>query len=189
MVGKSSHRAHTATLETVPILFGIVATRRSATARRRATSSSPRWPQSFERSVWHDVHGFGTPSRFVATGDTNSKVWLRTLTLPTVRATSGMWHAAHLLPSLPAGAEPGFAERHAHLAATNWPEAILGDFSTPMLRVLFDRPMRGTVVVRLPRESARTRFRVRAPRVRRPQLSGGRQDSRWSTSASTSPLS
>ena len=50
------------------------------------------------RSVWHDVQGFGTPSRLVVTGEMNLKVWLRTLTFPTVRAMAGMWHATQRLP-------------------------------------------------------------------------------------------
>jgi hypothetical protein len=36
--------------------------------------------QSGMRSVWHEVQAFGTPSRFVVTGEMNLKVWLRTLT-------------------------------------------------------------------------------------------------------------
>ena len=58
--------------------------------------------QAADRSVWHDVHGFGTPYRSDTAGEMNLKVWLRTLTSPTVRAMRGMWHAAHRLPSLSA---------------------------------------------------------------------------------------
>ena len=56
--------------------------------------------QSGMRSAWHDVQAFGTPSLFVMTGEMNLKVWLRTLTLPTVRAISGIWHATQRLPVL-----------------------------------------------------------------------------------------
>jgi hypothetical protein len=58
---------------------------------------------SIERSVWQDVHGFGTPYRSVMAGEMNLKVWFRTLTFPTVRALSGIWQAAQRLPSLLAG--------------------------------------------------------------------------------------
>jgi hypothetical protein len=46
--------------------------------------------QSGMRSAWHEVQAFGTPSLFVVTGEMNLKVWLRTFTLPMVRAIGGM---------------------------------------------------------------------------------------------------
>ena len=46
--------------------------------------------QSVFRSVWQDVHGFGTLNWSVVDGVTNLNVWLRTFTLAIVTDVFGM---------------------------------------------------------------------------------------------------
>ena len=50
---------------------------------------------SFVRSRWQVVHGFGMPYLAVSEGEIKRNVWLRTFTFEIVRAICGIWQSTH----------------------------------------------------------------------------------------------
>ena len=57
--------------------------------------------QAVVLSVWHVVHGSGIFNRSAEAGGMNLKVWLRTITSPSICAIFGMCQATHSLPADP----------------------------------------------------------------------------------------
>src|SRR3982751_1693173 len=67
--------------------------------RSHFLSSSP--AQALLRVLWQATHAFGTLLCSLSAGDTNRKVWLRTLTSAIVCSIGGIWQATQSLPALP----------------------------------------------------------------------------------------